>query len=137
MPRYIRINTILTKKAEVIDLLAQEGWKLNETSFEKYEDFLEAVKSLDEDGYLMDYHIKNLLVFPHSSRSYFASHSLVQEGKLIQVDKASCLPAVILDPPKKSVVLDMCAAPGNKTTLLATLMKNKGKVYAVEKSEER
>lgn len=118
VPRYIRINTIVIKKAEALEMLDQDGWRLIDRTFETYQEFLEAVRNLEDEEYLFDYHIKNLLVFPHTSRSYFANFHMIHDGKLIQVDKASCLPAILLDPPKKSTVLDMCSAPGE---LLSTL----------------
>ncbi len=40
--------------------------------------------------------------------------------------QASCLPAYLLHPKSKSTVIDACAAPGNKTTHLASIMKNRG-----------
>ena len=40
--------------------------------------------------------------------------------------QASCLPAFLLAPPPGSHVIDACAAPGNKSTHLACLMKNNG-----------
>jgi 16S rRNA (cytosine1407-C5)-methyltransferase len=43
---------------------------------------------------------------------------------------SSMLPAVILDPSHEDAVLDMCAAPGSKTTQLASLMDNKGEIVA-------
>lgn len=47
------------------------------------------------------------------------------------------MPPVLLDPPRGSIVLDMCAAPGMKTTQLAAQMKNKGTIYAVEHNNRR
>ncbi|CAL4160001.1 unnamed protein product, partial [Meganyctiphanes norvegica] len=51
------------------------------------------------------------------------------------------LPSVVcshvLCPPPHSVVLDMCAAPGGKTTHIATLMKNTGLVIAIDRSQAR
>lgn len=125
------------KKAEAKEYLEREGWFFVENTFETYDQFLEAVRNLDDESYLADYHIKNLYVFPASSRKYWATNELVQEGKFLLQDKASCLPSYLLDPPHKSTVLDMCAAPGTKTTHLAAIMKNKGKVYAVEMSTKR
>lgn len=40
-------------------------------------------------------------------------------------------------PPPGSVILDMCAAPGMKTTHLAAVLKNQGTIYAVEKDPKR
>lgn len=51
--------------------------------------------------------------------------------------QSSCLSSYFLDPPKGSIVLDMCAAPGNKTSHLASIMKNRGTIFAVEYNELR
>jgi putative methyltransferase len=137
VPRYVRLNTLLLKKAEAMEYFEREGWRLIENTFETYDDFLEAVKNLDDESFIADFHIKNLFVFPSSSKKHFASNELAAEGKLLLQDKASCLPSFLLDPPHKSTVLDMCAAPGNKTTHLAAIMKNKGKIYAIEMNARR
>ena len=42
--------------------------------------------------------------------------------------QASCIPASVLDPPPGSSVIDACAAPGNKTTHLAAIMRDTGYV---------
>ena len=52
-------------------------------------------------------------------------------------DKASCLPPFVLQPTPGSHVIDACAAPGNKTTLLAALMGNQGCVTAFDISAKR
>ena len=52
-------------------------------------------------------------------------------------DKASCLAAEIANPKQGNTVLDLCAAPGSKTTYLAQLMQNKGTIVSVDYSKRR
>lgn len=42
-----------------------------------------------------------------------------------------------VDPQQGERILDMCAAPGGKTTAIAILMKDKGEVVAVDRSHNK
>lgn len=53
-----------------------------------------------------------------------------QLGYIYVQDAASMIPPVVLSPCKGEVVLDMCAAPGSKTTQMAQYMKNSGLLVA-------
>ena len=50
---------------------------------------------------------------------------------------ASFLPVMSLDPQPEETVLDMCAAPGGKTTYLSAKMKNRGVVFANDVNKDR
>ncbi|MDF9838564.1 MULTISPECIES: 16S rRNA (cytosine(967)-C(5))-methyltransferase RsmB [unclassified Breznakia] len=52
-------------------------------------------------------------------------------------DEASQMVARFLAPIETDVVLDMCSAPGSKTAHMAALMKNKGKIVALDIHEHR
>jgi 16S rRNA (cytosine967-C5)-methyltransferase len=52
-------------------------------------------------------------------------------------DKASCFAAEAADPKLGDTVIDVCAAPGAKTTYLAQLMQNQGAIYSVDYSKRR
>lgn len=47
------------------------------------------------------------------------------------------LPPYILNPALHSIVIDSCASPGNKTSHLAAIMNNTGKIIAVEQDHSR
>jgi len=50
---------------------------------------------------------------------------------------SSMIPPLVLSPEPGDVVLDLCAAPGSKTTQLAEIMKNQGTIYANEIANDR
>lgn len=55
---------------------------------------------------------------------------LYKQGGFFIQSLSSMIPALILNPAPGDVVLDMAAAPGAKTSQMATLMKNKGTIIA-------
>lgn len=63
--------------------------------------------------------------------------SYFKEGKVTIQDESSQLVARLLDPQKTDYVLDMCSAPGSKTTHLAALMENQGKIEAYDLYEHK
>lgn len=48
-----------------------------------------------------------------------------------------CFSFYVLDPQKGERILDMCAAPGGKTTAIAILMKDEGEIVAVDRSHNK
>lgn len=59
------------------------------------------------------------------------------EGNITIQDEAAGLSSFVLAPKEGEMVLDACSAPGGKTTYLAELMHNKGKIIAWDIYEER
>lgn len=59
------------------------------------------------------------------------------EGLITIQDESSQCVALMVDPKENERVLDVCAAPGTKTTHMAQLMKNTGEIIACDIHEHR
>ncbi len=100
----IRINTLKTTKQEIIKILEEKDIEYKETILEDFI-YLEKIKNISQLNIF-----KNGLI-------------TVQDMGAGKIPK-------ILAPKEDEIVLDACSAPGGKTTYLAQLMKNKGKIIA-------
>lgn len=78
--------------------------------------------------------VENFLIIKKKNISNF---DLFKEGYFTVQDVSAGLTGIILDPKPGEIVLDVCSAPGGKTTHLAELMKNKGKIIACDLYKHR
>ena len=72
-----------------------------------------------------------------NAKKPLAKTSSYTEGLFYVQDRASCFAAEAADPKPEMTVLDVCAAPGAKTTYLAQLMQNQGAIYSLDYSARR
>lgn len=108
----IRINTLMTNIEQMKCLLDQAGLKYEEGKF--LPEFLR-LKSM-----------ANLTDWEYFRKGYFT----------IQ-DESTGLACRLLDVEPGMRVLDLCAAPGGKTSYIANLMNNEGEIVAIDKFESR
>ncbi|MGB6033691.1 MAG: 16S rRNA (cytosine(967)-C(5))-methyltransferase RsmB [Bacteroidota bacterium] len=62
---------------------------------------------------------------------------LFRNGMFTIQDESAALPGILLAPRPGDRVVDLCAAPGGKTTHIAELMKNDGEIVALDKYEAK
>ncbi|NXE82971.1 NSUN5 methyltransferase, partial [Cochlearius cochlearius] len=130
VPRYVRVNTLKTCVDDVIDFFKRQGY-----SYLGKAASVEDLRALSGKKFLLDLHLPELLAFP--AQTDFHDNLLYASGHIILQDKASCLPAFLLGPAAGSHVIDACAAPGNKTSHLAAILKNKGRIFAFDVDTKR
>jgi 16S rRNA C967 or C1407 C5-methylase (RsmB/RsmF family) len=65
-----------------------------------------------------------------------ALHGVMNERVFLQ-NEESMLAVLALDPQPGELVLDMCAAPGGKTSHIASLMRGRGSIVAVDRSQSK
>ena len=107
-PFTIRVNTLKTSKSDLMSNLKELGFEIEETVYDN------ALNILNPKGII--------------DTKYF------DEGHFYIQDLGSILVASFLNPRENSSLLDLCAAPGGKTTHLAELMNNTGEIIACDKS---
>tara|TARA_Y100000310_G_scaffold225672_1_gene227733 strand:+ start:23854 stop:24729 length:876 start_codon:yes stop_codon:yes gene_type:complete len=104
----IRVNTLKTTVPKLEKELKKQGWSLTKIPWCKEAYYIEGLRR--DIGNLEEH----------------------KEGHFFSQRSTSLVPSIVLQPKETDVVLDMCAAPGGKTTHLAALMKNKGAIVANE-----
>lgn len=77
------------------------------------------------------------LIFELKAHAPLARLATFQQGFFYVQDPSTLLAARELGPQPGEVVLDLCAAPGGKTTFMAQLMENRGRIQAQDNSPER
>jgi len=105
----IRVNTLKIEKEALMERL-QERYELREMPW--YENGI-FIKGEDIS----------------KNREYYLGYYHIQEA-------ASMLPPLVLNPGNE-FVLDMCAAPGSKTTQMAMMMENEGMIIANDVNPKR
>lgn len=102
----VRVNTTKATPAEVLTTLEREGVKAQQSEY------------VPECLYITNGQAARTAAFKH--------------GLITIQDESSMLPANVLNPQPGMRVLDMCAAPGGKTTHLAEKMNNNGQILALD-----
>lgn len=108
----LRINKIKVSPAEFLSLLDRQGISYHGSP-------------------IIDYFVKV------KSLSGIAQMNIFQNGLFTVQDESAALPVLLLAPRSGERVIDACAAPGGKTTLLAEVMNNTGSILAVDKYESK
>lgn len=112
-PTYIRINTLKFPEEELLEKIRKDGITLRKT-----------------EGLLHTYRvIDNQQPLPGTPS--------FKDGLFYIQDKASCLASEVAAPEAGMTVLDLCAAPGAKTSHLAQLMEGQGKIFSLDYSKRR
>jgi len=108
----IRTNTLKLSRSDLKKMLEKENISVREGLFTE--------EALQVKG------LPNVTKFP-----------AYREGLFQIQDEASILVSHLLDPSPGELVIDVCSAPGGKTTHLAQLMANKGSLLAMDSNKLR
>lgn len=93
-------------------------------------------ENIDYDFVRRDWLPENL-IFELKSHPPLNSLQSFRDGWFYLQDPSTLLASLELNPRSGETILDLCAAPGGKTTFMAQQMKNEGKIVAGDISEER
>ena len=109
---YVRVNTLKTTPEAVIDELTAEGFEVLPGRF-----------------------LNEALIIRNISD--ISSLKAYAEGRVTVQDESSMLVTKVLDPKPGEKILDVCAAPGGKSTHIAEHMKNEGYIVAWDIHEHK
>ena len=100
-------------------------------------DYDEVFERLEEMGYDVEegYACPEAIIIKGGSS--IENNELFKEGLITVQDESAMLVSPLLDLNPGDVALDLCAAPGGKTTHIAELLEDEGKVYSFDLHENK
>lgn len=133
-PRWVRVNALRTTLDEQL--------KSTFAGYQKVDSVQDVVQAGTKKCIHIDVHVPDLVAV--SPRADLTKSEAYKSGAIILQDKASCFPAYLLNPSvEDGDVIDACAAPGNKTTHIAAILRSRradatvSTMHAFEKDENR
>ncbi len=111
-PLDLRVNTLLAKREQILETLAQDNIQAKATPYSPCGIRLYKKLSINR-------------------------HPLFLSGAIEVQDEGSQLLGYLLAPRRGEMVADFCAGAGGKTLLLGALMHSKGRLYAFDIDEKR
>lgn len=109
--RWFRLNLVKLVTAEKIETVKNEILNHFKHQVDSWELVAQGLDCIFEDSYI-PYLFAASMDFKISKTKWY------KLGQIIIQDRGSCFPLEILDITSKDYVMDCCAAPGNKTSLL-------------------
>lgn len=109
-----RVNSLKATDDEVMNVLRSDA-----IAFERVKDVPHAFK------------IKN------RTDQELLDHPLATSGRIYLQGLASMMPPLVMDLKPGEMILDLCAAPGSKTSEIAALTNNKARIIATEDNDIR
>lgn len=119
-PLALRVNTLLTKREEICQSLEASG-------------IAATASKIAPDGITLD----NRAITAFDAAGEGTLKDILNREDVYVQDESAMLVAHLLSPKDAEYIVDLCAAPGGKTTHLAHLMSNAGKIVAVDLSAEK
>ena len=119
-----RVNYLKSNEVEVEDELVKNGVEFDKVRITEIETKCET----DSETYFNF----NAYVIYNKNEKDLSKLKIYEDGKIYVQSISSMIPPIILRPEPGERVLDMAAAPGSKTTQMATMMNNEGYILANE-----
>ncbi|MBT3408221.1 RsmB/NOP family class I SAM-dependent RNA methyltransferase [Candidatus Woesearchaeota archaeon] len=98
---------------------------------------LDNIKSVELEKYKIKLEKIKKNLYSYNADFNITSTLPYLDGKFFIQGEPSFDTVELLDPNSNEIILDMCAAPGSKTTHTSNLMKNKGTIVAIENNANR
>ena len=89
-----------------------------------------------KDAYIFD-NYKTKDGFDCKTGLDFKKFAIYKNGEIYVQSLSSMIPVIALNAEKNENILDMCAAPGSKTTMICSITDNKANLTAVELHKDR